>query len=123
MTQDAIAAAVEQHTCAVFGTRYSLKLVWAAVEESGSTSLSYLLRIQLSALEETTKAPVQMRLLVSIAELSDLPALVDQALHQQLFENVMTATPERPWALAMQRGTAVFQRPAKALRMVWRQSA
>lgn len=119
MTQATIAALVEQHTCAVFNVRYSLKLLWADGEQHGGpASSSYLLRIRFSALDETTKAPMQMSLLVCLTQLSDLPAVIDQALRRALFEDAITTRPARPWAGAFQRCRAMWQRQADTLRMV-----
>ncbi len=113
MTDSAIRAVVEQHSCEVFATRYSLRLEWVDHAQCGAPgSPTHLLRIELNAAHETTKAPMQLHLLVWLTQLSELPALLDDALHQHLFEQAITGAPERPWMAAMQRC-------AHALRPVW----
>jgi hypothetical protein len=123
LTQNALRSIVEQHAPVVFGTRYSLKLEWLVVEQShGSTSPTWQLCLQCDALEETTTAPTKMRILVPLTQLSDIPASLDRALHQQLVENA-GATPERGWTMTRPRWAGALRRRIDVLRMVRRYQA
>ncbi len=104
MTEGAIRSMVEQHSCEVLATRYSLRLEWAAAEPcSHPESTRYLLRVELSAVEETTKAPMQMHIAVWLTRLSEFPVVLDDALRVHLFERAIAAAPKNPWPARMQR--------------------
>ena len=112
--EDVIRSAVEQHSCEVFGTRYSLRVEWVDVEQGSSPdSTRYLLRVEFCSLQETTKAPTQLHILVWLTDVSELPALLDDALNHHLFEQVMVTAPDRSWRRALQDW-------ADAARPVWR---
>ena len=90
--EDTIRAAVEGLSCEVMGTRYWLRLEWVE-QVSHPSSTAYVLRVEFNAVHETTRAPMQVHLLVSLTQLSALtqgarlPQLLDDALHQALLTN------------------------------------
>ena len=102
--EETVRGMVERHSCEVFATRYSLRLEWVSGEpyrQSGATT--YSLRVELTAMEETTRAPMQMHVALSVTELTDFPAALDAALRLQLVEKSLATESQRPWTARMQR--------------------
>ena len=113
MTETVLRSLVEQHSCEVLGTRYSLRLEWVASEQSDAPAARHLLRVEYSAVAETTKAPMQLHLLVSLTEMSDLPRLLDDALQYSLLGQKIAAAPERPWSARLQQSLGALCAAAK----------
>ena len=84
MTQEAIRVFVEEHSPDIFGTRYSLRLTSADIENSPAGAC--VLRIAFSAFPSTPRAALHLYLIVSVSELSQLGEVLDYAVRSRVFE-------------------------------------
>jgi hypothetical protein len=80
-TNDALRAVINQHTCVIAGVRYEFRLEWWAKEkDSDPTVARKLLNVACMAMTESGIECVQFHMLVSVTNLTDLPAMLEEAL-------------------------------------------
>lgn len=85
MIQDAVRAAIDQHTCVMSGVRYQFTLKWCATEKYVDPRLARnLLYIECLATADGDTDCVPLQVLVWTSNLRDLPAILQDALHTQL---------------------------------------
>ena len=85
MTTDDIRETVDRHSCRIRGITCRFKLRWAAAEtESDRAVARHLLRIEVSAIGEPGDAPVTLHVLTRGDGVTDLPALLTDALYHHL---------------------------------------
>lgn len=85
VTQDSIRQIVDQHSCVVSGVRYDFGLQWAAVEQECDPMVAaHLLRVEVAARGEAADRPLPLHVFAWMDRLSELPALLTDALHERL---------------------------------------
>lgn len=90
MTLTAIRMAVEEHACHVHGVRYGFLLKWAAVERhSRPERARYLLNVEFVASPSAGAPAHGLQLLVRIDQLSELTALLDDALYHYMADQLV----------------------------------
>lgn len=116
MTENAIRSFIEEHSIEILGMHYALRVEWMATEQSSvpQEPRMCLMRLELNAVYETIKAPMQMHVMVAFTDVQDLPALIRAAVHRQLSEHHL-AVPERPSTRWVQQlATALLATPGQA---------
>lgn len=81
MTEEALRAMIDQHICVVAGVPYRFRLAWCGTEKHVRPVLARkLINVECIATAESAGERVGLNLVVLITNLSDLPALLDDAL-------------------------------------------
>lgn len=121
VTHSAVRSIVEQYSPVIFGVRYSLRLEWLVIERKDESSRpTYQLRLNCLADKEVTTGPIQMRMVVPIEDLSNIPRRLEEVFDQQSMKNPMLDRPSGQRSLAMRRLAASFLRGLDAVRVRWR---
>lgn len=91
MTKDDIRAVVNQVACTVDGTRYQFRVQWLAVEKYCDPALArQLLRLEVVAVDESGHARAPLSLFVWVSNVSELPSILEDALHHRLAEGLFS---------------------------------
>jgi len=81
MTKEALQAVIDQHKCAVDGVPYQFRLEWCAIEKRVDPALARtLLSVECIASVGPAANRVPLNLMVWITKISELPAVLDDAL-------------------------------------------
>lgn len=81
MTNEALRAVINQHTCVIDGLRYQFRLQWWATEKVADPGLARnLLNVECIATTESATDCVQLHLLVLVKDVAELPAILEDAL-------------------------------------------
>ena len=95
MIQDAVRAAIDQHTCVMSGVRYQFTLKWCATEKYVDPRLARnLLYVECVATADGDTDSVPLQVLVWTSNLGQLPAILQDALHTQLAPHRMASNTE-----------------------------
>ncbi len=95
MIQDAVRAAIDQHTCVMSGVRYQFTLTWCATEKYVDPRLARnLLYIECVATADVDTDCVPLQVLVWTSNLIELPAILQDALHTQLADHRIACNTE-----------------------------
>ena len=91
MTQDAIRSTIDQHSCVIRGIRYDFQLAWAAVEKYADPTLArHLLCVEVVASGQMSdETPERLQLFAWVEGLTELPAILTDALDSRLAEQMI----------------------------------
>lgn len=96
ITREAIRRVVEEYSPEVFGTRYGLRVDAVSVA-TGAPSAAGVSHVSLvvSAVHPRTALALEMFIIATVADPSQIPTVIDAALTRRLFERQMSARRQR----------------------------